>query len=161
MNENQIRKILFNDHITRTCFIGVFPCDRIPREIPRFPAAFVMNTDPHYKPGRHWIAVYVKSPSTVEFFDSFGNKPQYFGENMSKYFENFPQVVCNTVSLQSPISAVCGQYCVYFLYYRCRQRSLSSIVSPFKSYNVTNDIRVYNFVKKYFNVNVPFYLTNE
>ena len=39
----------------------------------------------------------------------------------------------NKTQLQSAFSTVCGQYCIYFLYHRCRRRSMSSIVNSFEN----------------------------
>ena len=54
----------------------------------------------------------------------------------------------NTIQLQSAFSTVCGQYCIYFLYHRCRKRSLSSIVNSFVNDKLCNDQLVYDFVRR-------------
>ena len=36
--------------------------------------SWVKNLDPHDQPGTHWIAI-VRTPETVEYFDSFGRPP--------------------------------------------------------------------------------------
>ena len=42
----------------------------------RFPSAYVFNLDPSYKPGVHWVAVYIDRECLPEYFDSFGCPPQ-------------------------------------------------------------------------------------
>ena len=40
-----------------------------------FPSAYVFNLDPSYKPGSHWVAVYIDRKGRPEYFDSFGRPP--------------------------------------------------------------------------------------
>ena len=35
----------------------------------------IFNTDPHYKSGEHWVALYVDLDSGIYYFDSYGMKP--------------------------------------------------------------------------------------
>ena len=52
----------------------------------------------------------------------------------------------NKIQLQSAFSTVCGQYCIYFLYHRCRKRSMSTIVNSFVNDKLRNDKLFYDFV---------------
>ena len=54
----------------------------------------------------------------------------------------------NKIQLQSAFSTVCRQYCIYFLYHRCRKSSMSSIVNSFVNDKLRNDQLVYNFVRR-------------
>ena len=54
----------------------------------------------------------------------------------------------NKIQLQSAFSTVCGQYCIYFLYHRCRKRSMSTIVNSFVNDKLRNDQLVYDFVRR-------------
>ena len=54
----------------------------------------------------------------------------------------------NKIQFQSAFSSVCGQYCIYFLYYRCRKRSMSSTVNSFVNDKLHNDQLVYDFVRR-------------
>lgn len=157
MNSIQLATILQKDTFTSRKFIGVFASDNIPKTFKKFPVTFILNTDPHTKPGTHWIAVFVKSNSEVEFFDSYGHAPNYFKGFIHDYFTRFSTVIYNDVLLQSHKTAVCGQYCCYYVYLRCRNKPLKRIVNVFGSDLLCNDIRVFNFVKKKFNVSVPFF----
>ena len=48
------------------------------------PFALVFNTDPHDKPGQHWLAIYGPSDGPLKFFfDSFGMPPSYYGFSTS------------------------------------------------------------------------------
>jgi hypothetical protein len=49
-------------------FQGVFSSDRLPSEL----RLLVCNTDPHHRPGEHWICINVDVQGRGEYFDSFG-----------------------------------------------------------------------------------------
>lgn len=157
MNSLQIDTILSRDRVTRKYFLGVFASDLLPTTIKRYPACFVCNVDKSSKPGSHWIAFFIESPDKVEFFDSYGNDPSFFQGPLLNFASHFSRVVYNPLPLQSNKTAVCGQYCVYYLYTRCRGKTLKYFLSHFVSENVSNDRRVYNFVAKRFHVIVNFF----
>lgn len=96
-------------------FLGVFAKDEVPKlpmHTQRYPICFVVNTDRRYLPGTHWVALYYKTPTRGEFFDSFGNMPERLG--FSK--KAFPGIEkWNSIRLQSYDADVCGHFCVYFL----------------------------------------------
>ena len=120
-------------------------------------ACFVYNVDESTKPGSHCLSFYLSDDDRVEFFDSYGNEPSFFKGPISNFVSRFSQVTFNPVTLQSNVSAVCGQYCIYYLYCRCRGKTLENIVSQFVSRNVCNDRSVYNFVAKKFHVYANFF----
>ena len=59
MNTAQIAHALEADPITKKTFCGVFPCDKLPQTIDKYPCGFVANTDPSSKPGTHWISIWI------------------------------------------------------------------------------------------------------
>jgi hypothetical protein len=61
MNTFQIKHALEQDPVTRKIFCGVFPSDKLPQTIEKYPCGFVANTDPSSKPGTHWVAFYLPS----------------------------------------------------------------------------------------------------
>ena len=95
---------------------GVFARDELPdlTHMQR-PFALVFNTDPHDKPGTHWLAIYGPSDEFLEFFDSFGMPPSYYGF--------FTSLVYSCISLESFSSELCGNYTIYFIYHRSRNVS--------------------------------------
>ena len=52
----------------------------------------------------------------------------------------------NDRTLQSPLSTVCGQYCVAFLLLRCRNVPMHAFTRLFTSDLVANDCRVFDWV---------------
>ena len=45
-------------------FLGVYARDRLPNKLPaKRPLILVCNTDPHNKPGEHWVVLYIGNES--------------------------------------------------------------------------------------------------
>lgn len=146
MNTVQIREILEADPYTREVFAGVYPRDRLPHTIEKYPSAYVCNTDT--KEGEHWIAIYVDKHVRGEYFDSYGLPP------IHRTFLNFLNVNCiswtfNDKQLQGLASNVCGHYCVFYLLHRCRGLSKDTIVHMFGDTMEDNDVLVHDFVVHY------------
>ena len=121
-------------------FQGVFSSDMLPPK----PRLLVCNTDPHYKPGTHWIAICVDGQGRGEFFDSFGQMPMpLFREYMNKHCRVW---TFNGKQLQSILSSFCGHYCCFYCVYRCREVNMAKIVSQFTSDTAFNDVLAHAFV---------------
>jgi len=141
MNTNEIEEILRHGlQGTKLNFLGVFASDRLPTLITSFPSCLVANTDPHNQPGTHWVAFNFISPTELEFFDSFGMHPFVYGFNLD-YKVHF-----NEHQIQSFDSAVCGHYCIYFLYQRARSLDLVSICKNLLRHGNSADHFVEKFV---------------
>ena len=158
MNTIQITRALKQDPMTSKTFYGVFPSDKLPQTIEKYPCGIVANTDPSDKPGEHWIAMFISieqkgSLKKGSFFDSLGKLPEFYGTS----FTNFLNKHCNewgfnSRKLQSDWSAVCGEYCLFYLYQRSRGHSLNKIVRVFNNNTLINDAMVSQFVKNHFKV---------
>ena len=70
MNEIELQEVLRKNIGAK--FVGVFPRDILPQPID---GAYVINTDPHYKPGQHWVAMYLNG-GRGEYYDSLGLPPK-------------------------------------------------------------------------------------
>ena len=119
--------------------------DCMPHIVDTYPTAIVCNTHDADRPGEHWIAMYVDAERRGDYFDSYGLQPQH-GE-----FANFMNAQCsewtsNDRTLQSPLSTVCGQYCVAFLMFRCRNVSMHAFTRLFTTDLVANDCRVFDWL---------------
>lgn len=157
MYARQINTILSHHKSTKRHFLSVFPSDLLPTKITRYPACFVCNVDPSDQPGSHWLAFYIPSADKLEFFDSYGNTPDFFQGPICDFASRYSRIIYNPSTLQTNVTAVCGQYAIYFLICKCRGESMNKFLSRFVTDNICNDQRVYNFVAKRFRVNVNFY----
>ena len=145
MNTQQIERILRQDFYVNPTFHGVYAIDILPHfEY----GSCVFNTAPSTEESGHWLALFV-TDSTVEYFDSYGGEPP---RRLKRRWGN-KTWDSNTVPLQSPLSAVCGHYCVYYLLHRARGFPMSSIVMDFGSDVDLNDEMVHKFIEKRFDLN--------
>lgn len=143
MNSLQILQVL---QLTDARTYGVFPADQIPRRWTK-PAAIIANTDGHRQPGSHWVAMYVGSSGRATYFDSYG-LPPLVPQHLLRLRGNCSFYRWNTKRLQSATSNVCGQYCIMFLHYMCRNYSLSDFNNIFTTDLERNDNIVRRFYKK-------------
>ena len=141
MNTTELVDILKADPFTKhlICIVhdGVHASNQLKKE--ESPAIYIINTDPAWKPGRHWVAIY-KGEET-EYFDSFGEEP-----TVPAICEFLNEYKYNTHELQQSTSSTCGHYCIYYLIHRCRGYSMENITSRFGSDKKRNDVNVYQYV---------------
>ena len=143
MNGARIESILRKDAKCRRMFLGVFPSDRLPNRFDS-PALMVCNTDPHDKPGEHWIAIYVEDDGYGEYFDSFGLPPKaIFRTFLNRNCRNW---IFNNKHVQSAISRFCGHYCILYCLHRCRGENLNAIVGKFTMDTGLNDYLVHHYI---------------
>jgi Adenovirus endoprotease len=146
MNANEIKRIISRDKTLRNSFIGIYASDELNFKLNRKPACLIVNTDPSYLPGQHWICMYIDRNGRLDFFDSLGLSS--FAAHFKKFLtSNSLRQFYNNNRLQSSDSYVCGVYCLYFLYFRSRGFSMSSILKRFNVLNfAANDIIVCKFL---------------
>lgn len=131
MNTTQIEKVFEKNKR----FLGVFPSDRVP-SLKRFSTekGLIVNLDPASKPGSHWVALFItprgKGKKTlVEYFDSYGFPPMV---NLPRSKQQNYRIVFNKCRLQGYNTTTCGQFCVYFVSQRLKNKSFAWIVSKLK-----------------------------
>ncbi len=116
-------------------FIGVFPADINP--LPRirsFPACYIMNTkDRSKRVGGHWLAFYLRNPTSLEFFDSLGLSLSTY-VSIANYFSYLSNIKENITPLQLASSALCGDYCVTFLSLRITTNSYPATLQIISSH---------------------------
>ena len=151
MNTLQILNVLQSDSFTRSVFTDVLPLDRLPDRIPKRPRGFILNVDRSIGPGTHWVAIYLTPDGKGEFFDSFGQRPEFYNRNFETFLQNHSNTfIWNEQTLQSPWSRVCGQYCLFFALHRCRNIPMSTIVNMFTDNKEWNDMLVRDFIRKWY-----------
>jgi len=147
MNTIQINKLMENDKYTKKIYLGTFPIDKLPVKL-KYPSGFILNNQKSNEPGEHWIAIYFDKHKKCEFFDSFGNSPNYY--NLQNYLKKVSKghKTFNKKKLQSDYSSFCGYYCILFLLFKARCFSLKKFLSYFKDSH-SNDILLKNLIKKF------------
>jgi len=124
----------------RVISLSVFPANCIPSiqdaQKHAYDVCFIVNTDPHDQPGKHWLAFYYDSKKRVlEYFDSFGFPLKLYGTIKSNLSgRNLKIVAVNSRNcLQAVDSSVCGYYCVLYLHWRMLLKNSESVISKFKN----------------------------
>ena len=130
----------------RDKFLGVYASDRLPCVLPRRrPLLMVANTDPHDKPGEHWVAMYFGRDGKGEYFDSLAQRPvksifkRYMNKNCSSWKTIGRQI-------QSIISFYCGHYATYYCLYRSLGYSMEELLRPFAHDTSLNDVLVHSII---------------
>lgn len=145
MNTSQIYEFLKKDQIINKSFLGVFSRDQLPSKLYKFPCSFIVNTDKQSEPGEHWLAFYYDKNKNATFFDPCGFKPSVYGlhpflNSTSKNWEY------NAKRIQSFFSFLCGQICIFFLYFKSRNYSLDYIQNIFTDEYDNNEKIILNFL---------------
>lgn len=161
MNTHQIAHVLRRDPFCKTDFQGVHALDRLKSVKLRYPCALVVNTDPSYLPGEHWVAIFLNASRHGEYFDSYGLPPSIYPDIAHFLIRNCESFRYNSHLLQGLGSTVCGQYVLFYLLHRCRGYTLDEITGWFSPNLDTNDEQVQGFINKHFPcVEEPIYDTS-
>lgn len=120
MNGEEISEILLSNPYTKNYFLGVHSIDNL-HTIREKPTIVVCNTDPAHLPGRHWVLFYFNSRNEVEFVDSIGKEPSYYGSEFITFMGRFSDTcVFNINRIQPDNSIICGHFCVLYAILRCK-----------------------------------------
>ena len=110
----------------------------------KFPLMIIQNTDKAGDSGKHWLAWFILSSKSTEYFDSYGN-PCLKYKYVEKPVENITKENC--LPLQSDTSYLCGAYCVFYLYFRALGYSYEKIINNFTNDKLQNDYKIHTFMK--------------
>ena len=145
MQTDEILHLLSRDPLMCRTY-DVVAKDCLPEIINTYPIAIVCNTHDADQPGEHWIAMYLDTKRHGDYFDPYGRQPQHV-EFTNFMNEHCSEWVPNDRTLLSPLSTVCGQYCIAFLLFRCRNVSMHVFTRIlFTTDLVANDCRVFDWV---------------
>ena len=144
MNTKQIWNALITNKVTEPFFDGVFPKDMLIL-IENKPQLIICNTDPSFKKGQHWVLFYFAN-NWIEFYDPLGNDISYYGKEFSELIDKFGnEYKFSKIRTQPVKSNLCGEYCLYYAYGRCKGYSMEYIIKT-----MTSPHKVIKFVNKHF-----------
>ena len=109
--------------------------------------AYVINLDEYSDIGTHWIALYVNNKS-VTYFDSFGI--EHIPKEVKKLRGN-RSIISNIYRIQNYDSIMCGYFCIGFIDYTFKGKSLidyANLFSP-NDFKKNDDIILNYFLKKF------------
>ena len=105
-------------YINEPRFNGVYSRNNLPKTIKK--GAYVINLDEYENTGTHWIALFVKTNEVI-YFDSFGI------EHIPKEIEHAignKEIKASIFRLQAYDSIMCGYYCIEFINYMLKGKTL-------------------------------------
>ena len=150
MNSVQLENLLLLDEEISKSYIGIYPIDKMPglKNVDNF---MVVNLDPSFKPGSHWVVLYKRNNKFVEYFDSTGSKPN--NKIVEYLFSQNNTCIYSYKRLQDFNSNTCGLFCLFYCYYACRSCNLESIVTCFSDNLKLNEAIVKRSTRLYLTSN--------
>ena len=106
-------------------FNGVYSRNNLPKKIKK--GAYVINLDEYENTGTHWIAFFVKTNEVI-YFNSFGI------EHIPKEIEHAignKEMKANIFRLQAYDSIMFGYYCIEFINYMLKGKTLLDYTNKF------------------------------
>ena len=93
-------------------FDGVFASNRIPKNF----KSIIVNLDPDYKQGSHWLAMATMPSGRILVYDSFGRRTKSILPGFGRKYEDTEYDAEQRVSEDN-----CGQRCLawLFLFFEC------------------------------------------
>ena len=96
--------------------------------------AYVVNTDQYSDTESHWIALYALN-NNVTYFDSFGAE---HGPKEIEKFINRSSIATNIYRIQGYDSVMCQYFCIGFIDFILKDKSLTHFTSLFPPNNNNN-----------------------
>jgi hypothetical protein len=144
MNTIQLQTALKNETVTKRFFTGIYSYDTL-LNIKMKPKLIICNTEPSYKKGEHWVPLFFNK-NNVEFFDSLGKPMSYYSNNFITCVKKFAKYFKENKKRVQPVkSSLCGQYCLYFAYLKCKGYSMEFIMKT-----MSNSKNVKKYVNRKF-----------
>ena len=99
--------------------------NNLPNKIKK--GAYVINLDEYENTGTHWIALFVKTNEAI-YFGSFGIEHI---PNEIKQFIGSNNIKSNIFRIQAYDSIMCGYYCIEFINYMLKGKTLLDYTNLF------------------------------
>lgn len=96
-------------------FRGVFPCNHVKKL--REGESIILNTDPHFKRGKHFVALSVRKNRYI-YFDPLAESMEILFPELHKELERrkmLPLVNVLSSPIQAPSSNFCGLFCLDYV----------------------------------------------
>ena len=118
-------------------FNGVYSRDNLLNKIKD--GAYLINTGEYSDIGTHWIALYALN-NNVTYFDSFG--VEHIPKEIIKFIGN-KNIKTNIFRIQAYDSVMCGYFCIGFIDFMLKDKSLTDFTNLFSPNNNDNIISSY------------------
>ena len=118
---------------------GVYSRDNLPKIKD---GAYVINLDEYSHIGTHWVALWVND-NNVTYFDSF--RVEHIPKEIKKLIAN-KNIKPNIFRIQAYDSIMCGYFCIRFINYMRKGKTLTEYTNLFSPNNFKkNDDMILNY----------------
>ena len=115
-------------------FNGVYSRNNLPNKIIK--GAYVISLDEYENTGTHWVSLFVKVNKVI-YFDSFGIE-HIPPKEINKFINN--NIESNIFRIQAYDSMMCGYFCIKFINYMLKGKTLVDYTNLFSpNYFKKND----------------------
>ena len=126
-------------------FNGAYSRNNLPKTIKK--GAYVINLDEYENTGTHWVSLFVKPKYTTEssslectiYFDSFGI--EHIPKEINTFIGN-SDVKSNIFRIQACDSIMCGYFCIEFINYMLKGKTLLDSTNLLSSNDFKKNDRV-------------------
>ena len=118
-------------------FNGVYSRDNLPKITKK--GAYVINLDEYENTGTHWIALFIKTNEFI-YFDSFGI--EHIPKEIDKYIGSNKKIKANIFRIQENDSIMCGYFCIEFINYMLKGKTLLDYTNLFSPNDFKESDRV-------------------
>ena len=117
-------------------FNGVYSRNNLPNNIKK--GAYVINLDEYENIGTHWVSLFVKTNESI-YFDSFGI--EHIPKEINKFIGN-NKIKSNIFRIQAYDSIMCRYFCIEFINYMLKGKTLLDYTSLFSPNDFKKNDRV-------------------
>ena len=120
---------------------GVYSRNNLPNKIKK--GAYVINLDEYENTGTHWVSLFVKTKYTV-YFDSFDveHMPKEFLHNDTTKSSSLERIKSNIFRIQAYDSIMCGYFCIEFINYMLKGKTLLDYTNLFSPNDFKKNDRI-------------------
>ena len=119
--------------------------NNLPNKIKK--GAYVINLDEYDNTGTHWVALFVKPKYTTEssslestiYFDSFG--VEHIPKEINRFIGS-SDIKSNIFRIQAYDSIMCGYFCIEFINYIFKGKTLLDYTNLFSPKNFKKDDQI-------------------
>ena len=123
-------------------FNDVYSRNNLPKIITK--GAYVINLDEYENTSKHWIALFVKTNEAI-YFDSFGI--EHIPKEINKFVGN-KSIISNIFRIHAYDSIMCGYFCIEFINYMLKGKTLLDYTYLFSSNDFKKNDRVIKRLSK-------------
>ena len=115
---------------------GVYNKDCLPLKRNRQPGSYVINlqddedSSGNNLGGSHWVIFYIEKDNCV-YFDCYGI---IFPRQVREFSQGL-HLIHSPKLIQSETSALCGSFCILFLFFMSRQKHIKKLENRMKAFN--------------------------